>query len=107
MSDTGFINNPVNLSVNRGEEVNLNCSYPLDQNEVNILWETPLNIGLTPLNQTNTNTKLNITQSTLMFIAKNSSYTGDYFCTAYVDGFAAKSTVGILSLNCMFACTST
>ena len=67
---TGFINNPVNLSIITGEEVNLSCSHPLDKNEVNILWNTPPNTGL----QTDTNTKLNITQSTLMFTAMNNSH---------------------------------
>ena len=74
--------------------------HPLDKNEVNILWNTPSNTRLQT--DTNTYTKLNITQSTLMFTTMNNSYAGDYFCTTYVDGFAAKSTVGTLSLNCMF-----
>ena len=97
-----FISNPISLSVNRGEEVNLNCSYPLDQSEVNISWNTPTRINLTPVNETDTT--INITQSTLMFTATNSTYAGDYFCTAYVDGFAVNSTVAVLSLNCKFAC---
>ena len=98
----GFISNPIGLSVNRGDEVNLNCNFSLDRSKVNISWNTPADIWLTPIDQTDTDT--NVTQSTLMFTAMNSSYAGDYFCMAYVDGFAVNSTVGVLSLNCMFAC---
>ena len=98
LSFTAFIDNPASLSVNRGETVRLNCSYPLNKSEVNISWNTPLDINLTPMDEPNTN--INITQSTLVFTASDSSYAGDYFCIAYVDGSSVHSAVGVLSLNC-------
>ena len=65
---------------------------------MNISWNTPLDINLTPMDESDIN--INITQSTLMFTASDSTYAGDYFCTAYVDGSSVHSAVGVLSLNC-------
>ena len=83
--------------------MNLNCSYPLDQSnlKVNISWNAPLDINLTPKDEPDTNT--NITMSTLVFTAIDSSYAGDYFCTVYVDGYSVNSAAGVLSLNCKSA----
>ena len=96
-----FIDNPASLSVNRGELVNLNCSYPLDQSEVNISWNTPPDINMTPVDESDTN--INITKSTLVFTAMDSTYAGDYFCMVYMDGYSVNSAVGILSLDCKSA----
>ena len=86
----------MSVSVDRGGEVNLSCTYPLEQTSVNISWtgSTEDNPIVTPLSGN--------TKSTLSIMAVNDSHTGDYFCTAQFDDIMVYSAVATLTVNCKY-----
>ena len=87
----------MSVSVGRGGEVNLSCTYPLEQTSVNISWTGPIETShlvsiITPLNES--------TKSTLSVIAINGSLAGDYYCTAQFGDARVTSAAANLTVNC-------
>ena len=88
----------MSMSVNRGEQVNLSCTYE-SQGNVVITWNGP--VGDTLPTPTNTTIDENTTQSRIMFTADNSSYTGNYSCSVAVDGMTpVDSNVATVTVSC-------
>ena len=84
------------MSVDKGGVVTLSCTYPISLIMVEIVWTTPLDIELMSM-ETNETSITN----TLTFTAINSSFAGNYFCSACVGGVAIKnSTAALLTINC-------
>ena len=87
----------MSVLVDRGKEVNLSCTYPLERTSVNISWTGPIGANHTlsmPLD--------NSTKSTLSITDINSSYAGDYFCTVQFGDVRINSTVATLTINCKY-----
>ena len=97
ISVADFSEHPMSVSVNRGDEVTLNCTYPLNENNVNISWSGPNNVDLTLPMTTSVDGS---TSSTIMLTAANSSYSGNYICTARYDNTTVISATATLTVNC-------
>ena len=87
----------MNTSVNRGEEVNLSCTYPLEPVNINISWTGP-----TGANHTMVTSLDETTKSTLLITTVNGSHAGDYFCTAQLSDVRVTSTTATLIVNCKY-----
>lgn len=92
----GFSEHPLSMSVDRGEQATLSCTYRTSQLGLpTIMWTTPSGISIMPTTiQINEDTL----QSTISFIAATSSYAGDYQCTVSSDG--TTSDPATLTVNC-------
>ena len=89
-----FTEHPKSASVDRGGEVNLSCTYPLEITSVNISWTGP--IGANCALSTSLD---NSTKSTLLITAINGSYAGDYSCTAQFADVWVDSATATLTIN--------
>ena len=90
----------MSMSVDRGENVTLSCTYNSTQQELpNIMWNTPPGIFVMPVNTTIGDNSL---QSNITFTAASSSYAGDYQCTAIGGSTQLSSDTATLTLNCKF-----
>ena len=86
-------------SVDKGRLVTFNCTYPLDPTMVEIFWLGPIDIELMSMETEVMNGTE--TTSTLTFTATNSSFAGNFSCSAYVGGNAIKTSTGaLLIINC-------
>ena len=94
----GFSVHPLSMSVDRGEQAILNCTYRTSQQGLpTIMWTTPSGISIIP---TTTQIDANTLQSTVSFIAATSSYAGDYQCIATVGSDSFNSDTATLTVNC-------
>ena len=90
-----FSEQPVNETVDRGEEAIFMCTYPLMN--VSISWNGP---GVEAGNITQS-VDMDASNSTLTITNVNSSHAGEYFCTVHIsEGMAINSTVAYLAVNC-------
>ena len=88
------------MSVDRGEQITLSCTYWTSQQGLpTIMWTTPSGISVMP---TTIQIDADTLQSTISFIAATSSYAGDYQCTATVGGDSFNSDPATLTVNCKF-----
>ena len=87
----------MSVSVSRGDEVTLSCIYPLDESNVNISWSGPNDVDLTLPMTTSVDGSTN---STIILTVANSSYSGNYICTAYFDNTTVVSAAATLTVNC-------
>ena len=94
----GFSEHPLSMSVDRGEQVTLNCTYRTSQQGLpTINWTAPSEISVTP---TTTQLDAATLQSTISFTAATSSYAGDYQCIATVGSDSFNSDTATLTVNC-------
>jgi hypothetical protein len=88
------------MSVDRGDQITLSCTYRTAQQGLPIItWTAPSGISVMPVT-----TQLNddTLQSTISFMAATSSYAGDYQCTAMVGTDSFNSDPATLAVNCKF-----
>ena len=90
-----FSEQPVNETVDRGEEAIFMCTYPLM--DVSISWNGPgVEAGI--ITQS---VDMDASNSTLTITNVNRAYAGGYFCTAHIGvGMDINSTVAYLAVNC-------
>ena len=90
----------MSVSIDRGEQVTLSCTYRTAQQVLpTITWTTPSGILIMP---TTTQIDANTLQSTISFTAATSSYDGDYQCVATVGSDSFNSDSATLTVNCKF-----
>ena len=97
-TNTAFSVNPSSRSAHKGADVNISCSYPLGENEVqSISWITPPDVITPNIVQESESTK-----STLMLTEVDISDAGYYICVADVNGIEVNSTAAVLTVICKF-----
>ena len=94
-----YSQHPINLSVNRGEQVSFTCFYPLDETYVNISWSASNHLQIDLSNSTVTSLNSS-TKSELVFTADDSSNSGEYTCIAHLNYSTVTSESATLTVNC-------
>ena len=93
-----FSKQPVDISVNRGEEAIFRCTYPVN---VRISWNGP---GFEAGSIAPSAINMNANTSILTITNVNSSHAGGYFCTAHniSEGMDINSAEAYLEVKCKY-----
>lgn len=88
------------MSIDRGEQVTLSCTYRTAQQGLpTIMWTAPPEILIIPAT---TQIDADTLQSAITFNAATSSYARDYQCIAAVGSDSFSSDPATLTVNCKF-----
>lgn len=90
----------MSMSIDRGEQAILSCTYRTAQQGLpTIMWTAPPGILVMPAT---TQIDADTLQSTISFNAATSSHAGDYQCIAAVGSDSFNSDPATLTVNCKF-----